>query len=138
MHYHKSHGWLLSVILFLAGPSVSALAQSFRSITEVEPVKVEVSVGCVPRLPFQLWVDYSDGTGEYRQVKWLNASQASESAQSNEELNPVGTRYRVRGLIIGDNTTPAGFPVSAEVTVTAQAEPVPSHSTRSASPATTG
>ena len=127
MHYHKSHGWLLSVILFLAGPSVSALAQSFRSITGVEPVNVEVSLGCVPRLPFQLWVDYSDGTGEYRQVKWLNASQASESAQSNEELNPVGTRYRVRGQIIGDNTTPAGFPVSAEVMVTAQAEPVPSH-----------
>lgn len=47
-------------------------AADYHSIVSVEKVNVEVPVGNAPRLPYQLWVAYSDGCGEYRQVKWLN------------------------------------------------------------------
>ena len=77
-------------------------------------------VGHAPRLPYQLWVDYAGGGGEYRQVKWLNAWEAVEQAEANPAINPVGTVYRVRGFILGDNTTPNGYPVSAEVMVVAE------------------
>ena len=46
------------------------------SIKSVEGVSVTVAVGHAPSLPYQLWVNYADGKGEYRQVKWLNASEA--------------------------------------------------------------
>ena len=77
-------------------------------------------VGHAPRLPYQLWVDYAGGGGEYRQVKWLNAWEAIEQAEANPDINPIGTVYRVRGFILGDNTTPNGYPVSAEVRVVAE------------------
>ena len=43
---------------------------SFRTIKTVERVEVEPPVGTAPRLPFQVWVTYSDGSGEWRQVRW--------------------------------------------------------------------
>ena len=115
--------------LFLTGASATVR----RNIVNIEKVNVEVPVGHAPRLPFQLWVTYSDGSGEYRQVKWLNASEATERAEADPTMNPVGTEYRVRGFIIGDNSTPNGYPVSAEVRVadvntqhkTLVAEPLP-------------
>jgi DUF1680 family protein len=76
-------------------------------------------VGTAPRLPFRLWVTYSDGKGEYRQVKWTNSSSAVEKAQADAAQNPVGKHYEVKGYITGDNTTTAGYPVLAKVTVTA-------------------
>ena len=51
-------------------------------------------------------------------MKWLNSSEATEQAEANPIINPVGTIYKVRGFIIGDNTTPNGYPVWAEVKVT--------------------
>jgi len=92
-------------------------AADHRSVVSVEEVKVEVPEGNAPRLPYQLWVVYSDGRGEYRQVKWMNASEATEQAEANPAVNPVGTVYKVRGFIIGDNTTPNGYPVWAAVKV---------------------
>jgi hypothetical protein len=83
-------------------------------------------VGHAPRLPYQLWVTYADGRGEYRQVKWTNASEATEQAEANANINPAGNIYKVRGFILGDNTTPNGYPVSAEVKVTESADAVPS------------
>jgi DUF1680 family protein len=100
-------------VLFLTGAS----AADRRDVVNVEKVNVEVAVGNAPRLPYQLWVTYGDGSGEYRQVKWLNASEATERAEANPTINPVGTEYRVRGFIIGDNSTPNGYPVSAAVKV---------------------
>ena len=94
-----------------------ASAINYRSIVNVEEQKVEVPVGNVPRLPYQLWVTYTNGKGEYRQVKWMNASEATEQVEANAAINPVGTVYKVRGFIIGDNTTPNGYPVWAEVKV---------------------
>ena len=95
----------------------TATAKEYRSIKEVETVRVEVPAGNAPRLPYQLWVKYSDGKGEYRQVKWLNASEATEKAEANAEMNSAGSMYKVRGVIVGDNSTPNGYPVLAEVKV---------------------
>ena len=92
-------------------------AKEYRSIKEVETVRVEVPAGNAPRLPYQLWVKYSDGKGEFRQVKWLNASEATEKAEANAEMNSAGSMYKVRGVIVGDNSTPNGYPVLAEVKV---------------------
>ena len=104
---------------------VASAAISYRSIAKVERVSVETPVGCAPRLPYQVWVTYSDGKGEFRQVKWLNSSEATEKAESNPTINPVGIAYQVRGFIIGDNTTANGYPVTAEVQVVEGAWPVP-------------
>ena len=100
-------------VLFLTGAS----AADRRDVVNVEKVNVEVAVGHAPRLPYQLWVTYGDGSGEYRQVKWLNASEATEQAEADPTINPVGTEYKVRGFIIGDDSTPNGYPVSAAVKV---------------------
>ena len=116
---------LLSCIIFHL--SISVAQKSFRSIKSVETVSVEVPVGNAPRLPYQLWVNYSDGKGEYRQVKWFNASEATEAAEANPSINPVGNIYKVRGVILGDNSTPNGYPVSAEVKVTDGAYAIPSN-----------
>ena len=97
------------------------------TIKSVEKVVVETPVGHVPRLPYWLWVTYADGSGEYRQVKWLNAWEAVEQAEANPDINPAGTAYQVRGFIIGDNTTPNGYPVSAAIKVVDAAWPVPSN-----------
>ena len=99
----------------------------YRSVARVEAVSVEVPVGNAPRLPYQLWVTYTDGKGEYRQVKWLNASEATEQAEANPAINPIGNKYKVRGMIIGDNSTPSGYPVTAEIKVVAAAWEVPSN-----------
>ena len=87
------------------------------TIVSAESVSVEVPVGNAPRLPYQLWVEYSDGKGEYRQVRWQNTGEATERAEANPDTNPVGSIYKVRGYILGDNTTPNGYPVTAEVKV---------------------
>ena len=117
---------ILTGVLF-AGVLITASANDYRTITNVERVSVEAPVGNAPRLPYQLWVEYADHKGEYRQVKWLNASEATENAEANPAINPVGTIYKVRGFIIGDNTTPNGYPVSAEVKVVSTAWKVPSN-----------
>ena len=96
---------------------LGASAASSRSITKVADVSVETSVGNAPRLPYQLWVTYSDGKGEYRQVKWVNTSLDVEQQQADGSRHPVGSSYEVRGFIVGDNTTANGYPVKARVSV---------------------
>ena len=54
----------------------------------VEDVSVQSPVGTVPRLPYRLWVTYSDGRGEYRQVKWEISSVGQEEKLSNASENP--------------------------------------------------
>lgn len=97
-----------------------------KSIQAVEAVKVDAPVGTAPRLPYQLWVTYADGTKEYRQVRWNNAAPATEQAQADAQQNPVGTAYEVKGYITGDNTTTQGFPITAQVTVVAGGYATPS------------
>ena len=86
-------------------------------IVKTETVCVETPVGNAPQLPYQLWVTDANGKGAYRQVKWMNASEATEQAEANASINPVGSIYKVRGFVLGDNTTPNGYPVWAEVRV---------------------
>ena len=117
---------ILTAIL-ASGLFTSILAKDIRSVKRVETVHVEVPVGNVPRLPYLLWVEYNDGKGEYRQVKWLNSSEATERAEADSTINPVSTTYKVRGYIIGNNSTPNGYPVSAQVTVVDGTFPVPSN-----------
>ncbi len=116
---------LLSLTLSFDAATATAAADGRRSIKSVESVSIASPVGNAPKLPYRLWVNYSDGRGEYRQVKWLNASEATERAEADATLNPVGTEYRVRGFIVGDNTTSNGYPVSALVKVTGGEPTVP-------------
>ena len=98
-----------------------------RSIVKVEPVSVETPVGTVPRLPYQVWVNYSDGTHEWRQTRWENALAAIEQQQAAPELYPVGKEYSIQGYVIGDNTTDKGYPITAKVKVVAEAWNVPAN-----------
>ena len=111
---------LTTVLSFLL--CLSSWAATYRTISSVEAVVVEPPVGHAPRLPYRLWVRYADGGGEYRQVKWLNASEADEQAEANPEIHPIGNKYKVQGFILGDNTTANGYPVSAEVIVGARSK----------------
>lgn len=126
----KNRLLLYSLSLFITVPS--AMAQ--RVISCVEAVNVNATVGTVPQLPYQLWVTYSDGHSEYRQVRWSNAAVATEKAEVDSVAYPVGREYNIKGFITGDNATDNGFPVFAQVKVTASgshsapkmvAEPLP-------------
>ena len=116
-------GTVLMLLLFFITP-FAALAQ--RVIEAIEPVDVKCPVGTAPRLPYRLYVRYDNGQCEYRQVRWNNSSLRVEQQQADAKATPVGTRYEVQGYIIGDNTTTAGFPVVANVSVVADAPAVPS------------
>ena len=114
----------LMAIVLMTG---SATEKPCGTIRTVQPVSVTVPVGNAPQLPYQLWVEYADGCGEYRQAKWLNAWEATETAEADGSIHPAGSVYRVRGFVIGDNTTANGYPVTAEVRVVDGAYPVPSN-----------
>ena len=98
-----------------------------KSIDKVESIHVECPVGTSPRLPFQIWVTYADGKSEYRQTRWSNSARSAEEDQANPETHPVGHDYSVAGFIIGDNTTPNGFPITAHIKVVAEAYNSPSN-----------
>ena len=110
----------------LSAPSKSKSKSKQRSISKVEPINVEVPAGSVPRLPWQVYVTYSDGSQEWRQTKWTNHTLSIEQQESNPELYPVGKEYTINGFIIGDNTTDNGYPITANVKVTDEAWDIPS------------
>lgn len=99
--------------------------QGYRTIVGVEPVIVEHPIGTVPRLPFSVWVTYSDGYAEFRQVRWDNSSSTTEERQASFTDNSPGETYRIRGFISGDDTTPDGYPIYANVTVTDSMQAIP-------------
>ena len=98
-----------------------------KAITSIAPIVVETPVGTVPRLPWQVWVTYSDGSKEWRQVKWNNYMRSTEESEANADINPVGSEYTVAGHVIGDNTTDSGYPITAKVKVTDKKWAVPSN-----------
>ena len=98
-----------------------------RVIAKVEPVNVDSPVGCVPRLPWQVWVTYSDGYKEWRQIRWSNSNPQMEKDEADATKYPVGKQYSINGVIIGDNTTTDGYPIVANVTVTDKTWNVPSN-----------
>ena len=93
-----------------------------RSIRRVEPIRIEAAEGTVPVLPWQVWVTYSDGRGEWRQTRWSNSLRSTEEQQARL---PYGTEYTVEGVVVGDNTTDEGYPITAQVRVVAWASAVP-------------
>ena len=107
---------LLSTLLLTAAFAFGSAEgnDEVRSITAVKRVSVDAPAGTVPRLPYRLWVTYSDGSKEYRQVRWQNAAPAVEQEQTGRQ---PGERYSVTGYILGDNTTTLGLPVEAHVNV---------------------
>ncbi|MBF6627268.1 MAG: glycoside hydrolase family 127 protein, partial [Proteiniphilum sp.] len=98
-----------------------------RTIVDVEPVVVDCPVGTAPRLPYRVWVTYSNGKSEFRQIRWSNTPRNVEEDQANPGTHPVGHQYSIKGFVTGDNSTPHGYPVKAHIKVVAAVETVPSH-----------
>lgn len=88
-----------------------------RSIAHVESIRVESPVGTVPRLPHLVWVTYNDSTCAWRQVRWSNSTLASEQEQANDSIYPAGRSYEIEGFVLGDLTTPQGYPIKAAIDV---------------------
>ena len=105
------------LLLFASGNITFA---DVRTIVKVEPVNINCPVGTVPRLPYQVWVTYSDGKAEYRQTKWSNSALATEQSQADPAITPIDSEYTVSGFIIGDNTTTNGYPITANVKVVSE------------------
>ena len=101
---------------------VLSCSPKVRTISSVPEVKVETPQGTAPRLPWQVYVSYADGTKEWRQVKWTNTLRETEE---EEAALPAGSTYTVRGYILGDNTSENGYPLDASVTVVDGAWEVP-------------
>ena len=111
-----------AAVALLIGIDASA-AGKVRKIVMTDPVVVETPEGTAPRLPWQIRVKYSDGTVEWRQMIWSNSPLATEKEEAGL---PAGSTYTVLGYVIGDNTTDAGYPVTARVRVSGTPWDVPS------------
>lgn len=98
-------------------PSMTTASTVYRTISKVEAISVDCPVGTVPRLPNLVWVTYSDGYSEYRQVRWANAPLADEQAEADAQKHPAGSQYEIGGFVIGDETTDNGYPVKAQIKV---------------------
>ncbi len=117
----------ICTVLLAACGITSATAQTAampprHSITAVQDLTVKTAVGNVPQLPAQVYVWYEDDKpqgGEWRQVRWMNSAPAVEADLADPEKHLIGSTYEVQGYIIGDNSTPNGFPITAKVTVVA-------------------
>lgn len=106
-------------------PSMTTAATVYRTISKVEAISVDCPVGTVPRLPNLVWVTYSDGYSEYRQVRWANAPLADEQAEADAQKHPAGSQYEIGGFVIGDETTDNGYPVKAQIKVVAEGYQAP-------------
>lgn len=106
-------------------PGMTTAATVYRTISKVSVVTVDCPVGTAPRLPNLVWVTYSDGYSEYRQVRWANAPLADEQAEADVQKHPAGSQYEIGGFVIGDETTDNGYPVKAQIKVVAEGYQTP-------------
>lgn len=106
-------------------PSMTTAATVYRTISKVEAISVDCPEGTAPRLPNLVWVTYSDGYSEYRQVRWANAPLADEQAEADAQKHPAGSQYEIGGFVIGDETTDNGYPVKAQIKVVAEGYQTP-------------
>lgn len=106
-------------------PGMTTAATVYRTISKVSAVTVDCPVGTAPRLPNLVWVTYSDGYSEYRQVRWSNAPLADEQAEADAHKHPAGSQYEIGGFVIGDETTDNGYPVKAQIKVVAEGYQTP-------------
>lgn len=100
-------------------PGMTIAATVYRTISKVDAISVDCPVGTAPRLPNLVWVTYSDGYSEYRQVRWANSPLADEQAEADAQKHPAGSQYEIGGFVIGDETTDNGYPVKAQIKVVA-------------------
>lgn len=112
----KNFLFLLSFSHFIIFSISCFSAKNVREIRRVETISVDAPVGTAPRLPWQVWVTYKDGSGEWRQTRWTNSLRSIEEEQAKAS---VGSSYAVDGFILGDNTTDEGYPIKAQVRVVA-------------------
>ena len=113
------------IFLLLCVLSICTAVAKKRTIRSISPIVVEAQVGTVPRLPWQVWVTYSDGYADWRWTRWNNSLRSQEEEQADATKHPAGSSYTIEGFIIGDNTTEQGYPIQAQVQVVAKAAPVP-------------
>ena len=106
-------------------PGMTTAATVYRTISKVEAISVDCPEGTAPRLPNLVWVTYSDGYSEYRQVRWANALLADEQAEADAQKHPDGSQYEIGGFVIGDETTDNGYPVKAQIKVVAEGYQTP-------------
>lgn len=106
-------------------PGMTTAAMVYRTISKVEAITVDCPEGTAPRLPNLVWVTYSDGYSEYRQVRWANAPLADEQAEADAQKHPAGSQYEIGGFVIGDETTDNGYPVKAQIKVVAEGYQTP-------------
>lgn len=106
-------------------PGMTTAATVYRTISKVEAISVDCPVGTAPRLPNLVWVTYSDGYSEYRQVRWANAPLADEQAEADAQKHPAGSQYEIGGFVIGDETTDNGYPVKAQIKVVTEGYQAP-------------
>lgn len=106
-------------------PGMTTAATVYCTISKVEAISVDCPVGTAPRLPNLVWVTYSDGYSEYRQVRWANAPLADEQAEADAQKHPAGSQYEIGGFVIGDETTDNGYPVKAQIKVVAEGYQTP-------------
>lgn len=106
-------------------PGMTTAATVYRTISKVEAISVDCPEGTAPRLPNLVWVTYSDGYSEYRQVRWTNAPLADEQAEADAQKHPAGSQYEIGGFVIGDETTDNGYPVKAQIKVVAEGYQAP-------------
>ena len=106
-------------------PGMTIAATVYRTISKVDAISVDCPVGTAPRLPNLVWVTYSDGYSEYRQVRWANAPLADEQAEADAQKHPAGSQYEIGGFVIGDETTDNGYPVKAQIKVVAEGYQTP-------------
>lgn len=106
-------------------PGMTTAATVYRTISKVEAISVDCPVGTTPRLSNLVWVTYSDGYSEYRQVRWANAPLADEQAEADAQKHPAGSQYEIGGFVIGDETTDNGYPVKAQIKVVAEGYQTP-------------
>lgn len=106
-------------------PGMTIAATVYRTISKVDAISVDCPVGTAPRLPNLVWVTYSDGFSEYRQVRWANAPLADEQAEADAQKHPAGSQYEIGGFVIGDETTDNGYPVKAQIKVVAEGYQTP-------------
>lgn len=106
-------------------PGMTIAATVYRTISKVDAISVDCPVGTAPRLPNLVWVTYSDGYSEYRQVRWANSPLADEQAEADAQKHPAGSQYEIGGFVIGDETTDNGYPVKAQIKVVAEGYQTP-------------
>lgn len=106
-------------------PGMTTAATVYRTISKVEAISVDCPEGTAPRLPNLVWVTYSDGYSEYRQVRWANAPLADEQAEADAQKHPAGSQYEIGGFVIGDETTDNGYPVKAQIKVVVEGYQTP-------------